>query len=114
MRHYIEEQADCLWKDMKQYILDIKGLAVDALLDEIIKNIQDWNPESEFPFDPNWIKEHKWCLENDTRESLIARAVEEKFYVLDDEEEHEWNEHVVHSVLNGEGWIHRWDNEIIL
>lgn len=110
MRYYIEEQVDWKWDGIKNYILSIKDFSIEELLDEIIKNIQYLYSDSDFPFKEYWIEDHKEWLRKQNTESLIATAVEEKFYVLNDEKEHEWNKHVVHSVLNNEKWIHRWNN----
>lgn len=111
MRYYLEEQADIKWESIRKYILDIRDYTSEALLDEIIKNIQRLNPDSRYPFDPAWIKDYKEYEQNESKESLIASALEERFYVFNDNEEHAWNMKVVREVMDGGSWIHRWNNQ---
>lgn len=110
MRYYIEEQADWDWENIKKYILSIKNKTVDELIDESLKNIKRLDPNSLCLKQDWWVKDYKDYHKNDSIETLITNAVEERFYIFRDEEEHEWNKHVVHSVLKGKGWVHRWDN----
>lgn len=110
MRRYIEEVTDYRWDEIKNYILKIKNFSPDGLISEAINNKQCLDPDASYLKMDEWISDYRESHKEHTIESLIATAIEEKFYILQDEEEHEWNQHVIHSVLNGEGWIHRWDN----
>ena len=75
----------------------------------LIKNIQKLRPDSVYPFDKAWIKREKEWYNTFDEETLITKAVEEKFYILDDDDEHAWNKQVVQSVIDKKPWIHRWD-----
>lgn len=110
MRYYIEELADTGWSRIKQYILSIKDFSSKELIEECLKNLREFNPEANYLKEDWWIKDYKEYHKNDSLLTLITRCVEEKFYIFQDKEEHEWNKHVVESTLNNKKWIHRWDN----
>ena len=110
MRSYLEEQAKQDWKDIKQYILNIKDLSVEHLINESLKNMKHLKTGALYLKQEQWLNDYKNDYKNESVESLIATALEEKFYILQDEEEHEWNKHVVHSVINGKIWCDRWNN----
>ena len=40
----------------------------------------------------------------------IAIYIEEKYYVFEDEEEHEWNKKVVENIINNKPVKNRWSN----
>lgn len=111
MRYFIEEMADVAWPDIKEYILSIKDFTSDELMDEALNNRALLKPNATYLNSEDWREEYKNYRKDNEIESLITDAVEEKFYIFDDEDEHAWNKSVVHSVINGESWTHRWSNE---
>ena len=89
--------------DVESYVVSIKDYTRDELVDERVKNLRMRGKivhESVAWIDSEYISELKKDALSESVESLIARAMEDRFYVFDDDYEHKENTEEVKRILS--------------